>query len=416
MRVLYLSQYFPPEVGATQTRAYEMAQGLVRAGHRVTMIAEVPNHPSGIIPPAYQGKWYERTDLEGIEVIRVWVKASPLKTFRTRMAFYLSYMMMAALAGLFLARGKYEVIYATSPPLFVGGAALIISYLRRIPLVFEVRDLWPESAVALGELNNPGAIALAGWLEKRCYQRAKQIVVVTKGIYQRLFERGYPSQKLSLIRNGANVELFQFQPEAGQALRDRLGLQDKFVVIYAGIHGIAQGLEFVIEAAKRLTAYPEIHFLFVGEGPLKPQIVALAEAYQLTNITFHPEVPRDQMPPFLSAANVALVPLRRLVLFQGALPSKMFEAWACQCPSLVMINGEAREIVTETEAGLYIEPEEVKALSEAIICLKDKPTLCSRMGLKGQQAVIAHYSRQALAQQLVTILEQGSNSDFGEKT
>src|SRR5574342_1417632 len=182
MRILYLSQYFPPEVGATQTRAYEMARGLVRAGHQVTMIAEVPNHPSGIIPPRYRGKLYERSLWYGIEVIRVWVKASPVKNFRGRMAFYLSYMLMAALAGLSLARGKYDVIYTTSPPLFAGAAGLTLSYLRRIPLVFEVRDLWPESAVALGELRHPRAIKLAELLEKRCYQRARAIVVVTSGI------------------------------------------------------------------------------------------------------------------------------------------------------------------------------------------------------------------------------------------
>ena len=216
MRILYLSQYFPPEVGATQTRAYEMARYLVSQGHQVTMIAEIPNHPMGIIPPEYRGKWYERTLLDGIDVIRVWVKTSPVKTFRTRMAFYLSYMVNATLAGL-LAHGPYDALYATSPPLFVGGAALALSWLRRIPLFFEVRDLWPESAVALGELNSPRAIALAEWLERTCYRRAEQIVVVTQGIYRRMLERGYPLEKLTLILNGANTELFQFQPEAGRA-------------------------------------------------------------------------------------------------------------------------------------------------------------------------------------------------------
>ena len=406
MRVMYLSQYFPPEVGATQTRAYEMAQGLVRAGHQVTMITEIPNHPSGIIPPEYRSKLYERARLDKIEVIRVWIKASPIKTFRSRMAFYLSYMLMAIIADLFLASGRYDVIYATSPPLFVGAAALVISYLRRIPLVFEVRDLWPESAIALGELNNPRTIALASWLEEKCYHHARRIVVVTRGIYNRLVERGYLSVKLALIPNGANAELFQFQPEAGRALRERLGLQDKFVIIYAGIHGLAQGLEFVIEAATKLKNDPDVHFLFVGEGPVKQQIISLAEENRLMNITFHSEVPRQQMPTFLSAANVALVPLRRLDLFQGALPSKMFDAWACQCPTLVMIDGEAREIMTQTRAGVFVEPENIDALVEAILQLRANLDICSQMGLNGQQAVINHYSRQAQAQQLVQLLEQ----------
>jgi glycosyltransferase involved in cell wall biosynthesis len=183
MRILYLSQYFPPEVGATQTRAYEMAHHLATAGHHVTVITEFPNHPKGIIPSEYRGKLYEHTTFDDIEVIRVWVKTSPTKTFWSRMAFYLSYMLNSTIAGLFLARGQYDVLYATSPPLFVGGAALALSYLRRIPLFFEVRDLWPESAIEMGELSNPKIISVAKWLEKACYGRAKQIVVVTQGFF-----------------------------------------------------------------------------------------------------------------------------------------------------------------------------------------------------------------------------------------
>jgi hypothetical protein len=167
MRVLYLSQYFPPEVGATQTRAHEMACYLVQAGHQVTMLAEIPNHPSGIIPPAYRGKLWERRPLDGIDVIRLWVITSPHKGFRQRMLFYLSYMVMAILAGLVVGlrlRRRYDVIYATSPPLFAGLAGAILSILLRTRLVFEVRDLWPESAVALGELSSPRAIRLAEYV------------------------------------------------------------------------------------------------------------------------------------------------------------------------------------------------------------------------------------------------------------
>lgn len=214
MRLLYLSQYFPPEAGATQTRAHEMARNWVRLGHAVTMIAEVPNHPSGVIPPEYRGKLWERKPLDGIDVIRVWVKASPVKTFGSRMAFYLTFMMSAALAGM-LVRGRFDWVYASSPPLFVGGAALAISYLRRIPLVFEVRDLWPESAVALGELSNPKAVALATKLEEACYRRARKIVVVTEGIRDKLLERGYPAEKVVLIRTGPTSSCFASIQRAG---------------------------------------------------------------------------------------------------------------------------------------------------------------------------------------------------------
>jgi len=404
MRILYLSQYFPPEVGATQTRAYEMARGLVRAGHHVTMIVEVPNHPGGVIPPEYQGKLWQRDELDGIEVIRVWVKASPVKNFRNRMAFYISYMLMATIAGLFLARGKYDALYATSPPLFVGGAALAISYLRRIPLFFEVRDLWPESAVALGELTNRRAIAGAARLEEACYHRAQKIVVVTHGIRHRLQERGYPPDKLVIIPNGANTDLFSHQPEAGRTLRNSLGLTGKFVALYAGIHGIAQRLETVIEAAQQLAAESDIHFLFVGEGPVKPHIMALAEKNNLPNVTFHAAVAREDMPAFLSAADVALVPLKRLELFQGALPSKMFDAWACECPTLITVDGEARAALQRAQAGLFAPPENPAALAEALLHLKHHRPDLARMGKNGRLAVEAHYSRQAQARQLTKIL------------
>ncbi len=209
MRILYLSQYFPPEIGATQTRAYEMATGLIRAGHQVTMLTEAPNHPAGIIHPAYRGRFWVRENLNDIDVIRVWVKTSPVKTFRNRMAFYLSYMFNAILAGLFLAQGRYDVIYATSPPLFVGIAGVILSFLRRTPLVFEVRDLWPESAVALGELENPRAIKLATQLEQACYRQARAIVLTTQEMKDHLAHRGIPQEKMYIIRNGANPELFR---------------------------------------------------------------------------------------------------------------------------------------------------------------------------------------------------------------
>jgi glycosyltransferase involved in cell wall biosynthesis len=400
MKILYLSQYFPPEVGATQTRAHEMAAGLVRAGHQVTVIAEVPNHPSGIIPPEYKGKLYERSDFDGIDVIRVWVKASPVKTFRTRMVFYLSYAISAALAGLFLARGRYDLIYATSPPLFVGGTALLLSFLRRIPLVFEVRDLWPESAVVLGELKNPRAIALAERLERACYRRARRIVVVTTGIRQRLLERGTPVEKLVLIPNGANTELFRPDPEAGATLRSELGLGDAFLVLYAGIHGIAQGLETVVEAARKLKDDQRIRFLFVGEGPVKAELYALAGRYGLNNVHFHDEVPRQRVPAYLSAADVALVPLRKLDLFTAAVPSKIFDAWAAGCPTLVSIDGEARRVLEESEAGHYVEPENPRALAEAIRDLAGNRETCREMGTNGRSFVEIHFSRQAQARTL----------------
>lgn len=404
MRILYLSQYFPPEVGATQTRAYEMAQGLIRAGHAVTMLTEVPNHPEGVIRPGYRGRLWVREELDGIEVLRVWVWTSPVKTLRTRLAFYLTFMVNATLAGLLLARGPYDLLYATSPPLFVGGAALALSFLRRIPMVFEVRDLWPESAVALGELKSPRSIRWATRLEERCYRQARRIVVVTEGIRRRLLERGLPEEKLALIPNGANTELFRPQPEAGRMIRERLGLGDAFLVLYAGILGIAQGLEAVLEAAHLLRDRPEIRFLLVGDGPCKAELMRKKEELGLASVTFLDAQPREEMPAYFSAADVALVPLRRIDLFRSAVPSKMFDAWACGCPVLLGIDGEARAILERAQAGRYVEPENPGELASAVRELAAQRERCRELGANGRRFVEAHYSRQAQARALAELL------------
>ncbi len=414
MRILYLSQYFPPEVGATQTRAYEMAKGLVRAGHHVTMIAEVPNHPSGIIHPCYRGKLYERAIFEGIDVIRVWVKASSTKTFGRRMAFYLSYMFMAIWAGLFISRKKYHVIYSTSPPLFVGAVGFVLSFLRRVPFVFEVRDLWPESAVVLGELNNPLAVKWATRLEEICYRRARRVVVATQGIRRRLIDRGLPPESLVFIPNGASLNVFQPRPQQAKQRRAALSLNGKFIVLYAGILGVAQGMESLVEVANQLSNDAQIHFLFIGEGPKKAEVAALVERAGLTNLTLLGEKPQADMPGYFSAADVALVPLRRLELFQGALPSKMFEAWACACPVILSVDGEAREVLEKAQAGIYAPPQDTVAIAAAIINLKKHPDVRLDMGERGRQFVIENFSREKAAQTLEhllrSIVEKGSSA------
>jgi len=405
MRILYLSQYFSPEVGATQTRAYEMASNWVRMGHHVTLIAEVPNHPSGIIPPAFRGKLYQRDTLDGIEVIRVWVKTSPVKNFRNRILFYLTYMLNAFLAGILLARSRYDLIYATSPPIFVGGAALFLSWGRSIPLVFEVRDLWPEVAVALGELTNPTAIAWTTRLEEACYHRARLIVVVTQGNLDRLTQRGFDPSKLALVPNGANVELFHFSEEGRRRVRQSLGLEDCFIAIYAGIHGVAQGLNTVIEAAKLLEENPNIHLLLVGDGPKKAELVKQVQEYRLSNLTMLPEQPREVIVDYLSAADIALIPLRNLEQFKGTLPSKLFDAWACERPVLLGVDGEARRIMEQAGGGIFVPPEDPNALAENLRQLSLQPEKCQEMGKRAREFTMKDYSRQSQARRLADLLQ-----------
>lgn len=407
MRILYISQYFPPEAGATQNRAFEMARNWVRKGHQVTMLAEIPNHPTGIIFPGYRGKLVERSDLEGIDTIRVWVKTSPKKIFSNRMLFYLSFMINSAIAGIVLARGKYDLVYASSPPLFVGGSALALSYLRGIPFAFEVRDLWPESAIELGELSNPRAIKLATRLEEACYNRARIIVAVTNDTKEKLIQRGIigAENKTIIIPNGANVDAFQFSPEGRRRIRQDLHLEDKFVIVYAGIHGIAQGLETVIETAKQIKSRADIHFLLIGDGPKKEDLEALVKQYNLENVTMLPHQPVEKIPDFLSAGDAAVIPLRKIPLFTGVRPSKMFDAWACKRPILLSIDGDARKIMEEANGGLFVPPEDPVKMADAVLTLQANPDIGLQMGNRGRDFTEKHFSRKALAEKLIEELE-----------
>ena len=406
MRILYLSQYFPPEAGATQTRAFEMARTWVSMGHQVTMICEFPNHPSGVIPSEFRRKLFQRDDLQGIEVIRVWVKTSPEKIFRTRMLFYLSYMFMAVLAGLFLAHGPYDLIYATSPPLFSGGAGLALSFLKRIKIVFEVRDLWPESAVALSELSNPSFIAWAEKLEAACYQHAQVIIAVTQGIAANLVERGLPAGKILFVPNGANLDEFSYQPQARAQWREKLSLGETFIAIYAGIFGLAQGLEIILQAADRLRSRTDIHFIMVGAGPQKTAINNLSGRLALPNVQVLPELPRNDMPGLLSASDIALVPLKDIELFKGALPSKIFDAWACERPVLHTIDGEARQLVEKAQGGVFVPPEDPVALASQLEYLANNRTTCEQMGASGRAYAAKFFNRPVLAGQLMDNLEK----------
>jgi colanic acid biosynthesis glycosyl transferase WcaI len=405
MRILYISQYFPPEAGATQSRAHEMAKNWVKLGHRVTMITEFPNHPSGIIASDYRGKLYDKSELDGIEVLRVWVKASVFKNFVNRMLFYLSFMVNASIAGIILTRGKFDLIYASSPPLFVGGTALFLRFIKRIPMVFEVRDLWPEVAIAMGELTHPAAISLATKLEELCYQKAILVVPVTHGFYNRLKDRGVSEDKLIVITNGSNTDLYRFKSESRELIREELGLKDKFVVIYAGIFGLQYDFDNLIKSADLLKTHHDIHFVLIGDGPKKTDIQNLLHSAQLPNITLLPEKPIEEIPEYLSASDVALIPFRKLDIFQATIPLKLFDAWACARPVILCNEGESCELVYSAKGGIVIPPEEPEKMVEAILRLKDSPIERKSMGDNGLGYINLNYSRAMLAEQLITHLE-----------
>jgi glycosyltransferase involved in cell wall biosynthesis len=402
MRVLLLSQYFFPEVGATQTRMYQFAQTLADLGHDVDVLTEFPNHPVGVIPESYRGRWIEDDRSHAFRIVRVRVFASPRKTFATRLGFYGSYFLMAVFASMRLAR-RYDVVAATSPPLPVAMAGAVISSTKRAAFVMDVRDLWPAAARALNELSNPTLYKLAESIERRLYRRAARITVTTRRFERYIVERDAGLRaKIQVVPNGTLEDVFT--PARGDGgVRERLGLGTKFVAVYAGLHGIAQGLETVLAAAEALKG-SGIEFVLVGEGPRKTALEASAAARRLDHVRFVPQVPLEESCYYLNAADAILVPLAADPVFDMFVPSKMFDAMACAVPVILSVSGEAREILEEAQAGVFVPPGDADALARAILALRDDRERGREMGRRGREFVMQHYLRGEQARQFARVL------------
>ena len=402
MNILYLTQYFPPETGAGENRAFEMAKNLKSLGHRVTVITEFPNYPSGIVPNTYRFRFFERKRLKGIEVIRAYVRASPRRSFINRISLYLSFMVTSVLAGTKLKK-KFDLVYATSPPLFVGLAGYLVSRIKRINFVFEVRDIWPDAAVALGELKNRIMIKLSRRIERLCYQRAQKIVAVTRGMAGLIRRKGVDSEKVDVVRNAVNLSLFEYAPDP-TCFKRILGIPEGFLVLYAGNMGLAQGMKELVQVAALLKEEKAIQLIFMGNGPYRNASRRLCKQLRLSNLSFLDERPRKEVVKYICAADVCLVPLRKKEIFKSALPSKMFEAWACGRPIVLSVDGEAREHLEKAKAGVWVEPENVPGIKDGILFLYNHPELCKEFGRNGRSYVERYFSRKIQAERLEKIL------------
>jgi len=402
MRILYLSQYFPPEIGAGENRAFEMVKNLERLGHQVTVITEFPNYPSGIVPNTYRFRFFEKKRFKGIEVIRSYVKASPERSFINRISLYLSFMLTSVLAGLKIKR-KFDLVYATSPPLFVGLAGYFISRIKNCKFVFEARDIWPDAAIVLGQLKNKTLIGLSKKIESLCYREADRIVVATQGLSFLLQEKSVPWDKIEVVLNGVNTQFFKYVPEK-ERYKKKIGYQDKFLALYFGTIGLAHGVDTLVEVARLLKERDQIRFLLVGNGPDIEKIRKLNDSYGLNNLDIQEEKPRREILELIAAADVCLVPVRKKKFFRSALPVKMFEAWACGRPIVLSVDGEAREHLEKARAGVWAEPEDAEGIKDAILLLHNNPRLCREFGKNGRSYVEKHFSRKIQAERLEKIL------------
>jgi len=405
MRITFLCQYFPPEMGAPSARTFEHARRWVELGHDVTVITGFPNHPTGVIRPEYRGQFVKRESVEGIELLRTWVYCAANKGFFRRVLNFLSFFFSSLILGALLTR-KPDVVIGTSPQFFCAVSAYLLSRVKRVPFVFEVRDIWPQSAVEMGALKNRWLIRALEAIEMYLYRHAMLIVPVAESTRDYLIGKGVAPEKIKIITNGVDAAYLASASVTPEDVRRQLNLEDKFVVSYIGTHGMAHALQVVLNVAKRFSGDSEVHFLFVGEGAEKQKLKQLAERLSLGNLTFLDEQPRERLLGFYRASDVSLVPLRRLAIFQKVLPSKLFELMGVGCPIICSVEGEAARLVAAAEAGLCIEPENEDALFAAINRLRAEPELRKRMSASGRQFVKANYLRSALAEKYLAVVSQ----------
>lgn len=403
MHIYYIIHYFPPELNGGATRASELAKLWAEAGHQVTILTGFPNHPHGEIPQEYKGKLFFEESKDGYTIRRSYIYATPNKGKVKRIFNHISLTLSTILGSLF--KPKPDIIIASSPPLFLGFSGYLLGRLKRVPYVFEVRDIWPQQAIDLGMLTNPFIIRLMERLEMFLYRHAQKVIGVAESTRQILSERGVDKDKLEIIFNGTNPD--DFKPGAAdELLKPQLGLEGKFVISYIGTMGLSQGLMVVLKAAQQLEdKYPQIHFLLVGHGAEREILISAATTMGLNNVTFLKAQPRTQIPDLYRLSDISLVVLRNLPLFYHTIPSKIFEIMACQIPVILGVAGEMRTIIEAANAGLCIEPENEAALKEAILKLYHAPELKNDLAVNGRVYVEKHYNRRELAQRYLSLME-----------
>lgn len=354
MKILFLTDNFPPEVNAPASRTFDHCKEWVKAGAEVTVITCNPNFPQGKVYEGYKNKWFKQEEMmEGIRVIRVWTYIVPNVGFLKRTLDFISFSISAFFAGLFV---KTDIIVATSPQFFTALAGRTLHWWKRKPWVMEVRDLWPESIKTVGAMKDNLFIRYFEWEEMRCYRSAKKIVVVTDSFKRKLIERGVDEQKIFVVKNGVDKSLFKPMKKDSDIVK-QLHLEGKTVVGYIGTHGMAHKLDFILNCANDLKNDKSLHFILMGGGAEKENLLRMKEELKVDNVTMLDPVPKTEVGRYISVLDICLINLRKSPLFTTVIPSKIFENAAMAIPILMGVEGEAQQIIEGYEAGLCFEPE-----------------------------------------------------------
>lgn len=394
MRVLYVSQYYPPETGAAPARVRHFVLALRRAGHVVDVVTGLPNHPSGVIAETYRERSSRISEDADGSVRRVWLYASPRKDAVRRLANHLSFAVGAYRACRRVP--EPDVVVATIPPPFVGVAAALIARSRQIPLIVDVRDDWPRAAVRLGQMREGVVERILQRVVDFVYGQARVLVTVTPGMQRQFLERGIPAERLAAVPNGADTATFV--PAASREPRS------DFTVVYAGTHGLVHGMDAILDAADMLRNEP-VRFIFVGDGVAKPGLVARAKNMGLPNVEFRPSEQPESVARVLAQADASVVTTSADPFCGETIPVKLFDSMAVGRPVVGALIGDAADVLSKAEAGILVEPGDPKAIAEAIRRLRADPKLADRLGAAGAQFVREHYSRDVLGRRFVEVVE-----------
>lgn len=403
MKLIILTQYFPPEVGAPQNRLYEMAIRLQKRGVAVEILTAMPNYPSMEIHMEYKGKWYIKDEMNGINVHRAWIWAGKSKNILPRLLNYFSFVFSSFWVGCIKLR-KADYLLCESPPLFLGISAVLLKRIKKAKLVFNVSDLWPESAEKLGLITNKTLLKTTTRLEEYLYKSSALITGQTQGIVKNIKDR-FPDKKVYWLPNGVDLSFYNPDKITTQWREQNNFSPSDFIILYAGIIGHAQALEIVIAAAELTKNETAVKWVFLGSGPVKESLQAMKEEKQLSNVYFYPPVPKSIMPEILKAIDVALVPLKNIDLFRGAIPSKIFEALAMKKAILLGAEGEAKDLFIEQgKAGLAFIPEDAVDLVKNALHLYNNRSELAKLGENGRNYVEANFNRDSIAEKFYNFL------------
>jgi glycosyltransferase involved in cell wall biosynthesis len=398
MKILFLTDNYPPEVNALASRTSEHCQEWVKLGADVTIVTTAPNFPQGKVYPGYKNALIKKELIDGITVIRVWSYITANQGFIKRILDYLSFAVSSFLVCLFI---KTDIIIASSPQFFTTWSGCALGFFKRKPWVFELRDLWPESIKAVGAMKQGFALDFLEKVELFLYKKSSVIVALTPAFKKNLILRGIPDGLIKLVPNGTNLDLFTAS-EKDKDLANQLGIKNKFVISYIGTHGMAHGLDFIISSLAFFND-DEIHFLFIGDGSEKKSLVSLKEKMNVTNCTLLGPIPKNEVPRYLSVSDVSLIPLKKSDTFKTVIPSKIFEAAGMRKPILLGVNGQAKQIVEQFNVGICFEPENRSSFIAAVKKIKKEKELYRNLQL-GCDKLAESYNRKNLAQEMYQIL------------